>query len=110
MHSTQNLWISDFGAPRIYILEGNPQEVFIMQLISTVQIGKNGINENTIEIIKSHFKNHQNVKVVLLKSSGRDKNKAKKIADEILEELGKNYTYRVVGFTIFIKKWRKPQR
>ncbi|MFA6022832.1 MAG: YhbY family RNA-binding protein [Candidatus Pacearchaeota archaeon] len=81
-----------------------------MQLISTVQIGKNGMSENTIETIKGHFKNHQNVKVVLLKSSKRDRDKIKKIADEILKELGKNYTYRVVGFTIFLKKWRKAQR
>lgn len=81
-----------------------------MQLISTVQIGKNGISENTIETIKSHFKNHQNVKVVLLKNSKRDRNKIKKTADNILNQLGKNYTYRIVGFTIFIKKWRKPQR
>ena len=35
---------------------------------------------------------------------------SKKTADEILSELGNNYTYRIIGFTIFIKKWRKPQR
>ena len=36
-----------------------------MQLVSSVQIGKNGITKNTIEAIKTHFKNHLNVKVVL---------------------------------------------
>lgn len=81
-----------------------------MQLISTVQIGKNGISEKTIESIETHFKSHQNVKVVFLKNSGRDKNKVKKFAEQAVEKLGKNYTYRIVGFTIFIKKWKKPKR
>ncbi len=81
-----------------------------MQLISSIQIGKKGISENLIETLKSHFKNHQNVKVVFLKNSVRDRKKIKKHAEEIIEELGKNYTYRVLGFTIFIKKWRKPKR
>jgi len=31
-------------------------------------------------------------------------------AYEILEKLGKNYTAKTIGFTIFIKKWRKKVR
>jgi len=81
-----------------------------MQLVSSVQIGKNGLTDNTIETIKTHFKNHQNVKVGFLKGSGRDSKTMKKDAEKILNELGNNYTYRIVGFTIFIKKWRRPMR
>ena len=81
-----------------------------MQLVSSVQVGKKGISDNLVETLKSHFKNHQNVKVVFLKSSIRDKKKLKKQAEEIVDELGKNYTYRVLGFTVFIKKWRKAKR
>ena len=81
-----------------------------MQLISSVQIGKKGVSENLIETLKSHFKNHQNVKVVFLKGSARDKKKVKKEAEDIVKELGKNYTYRILGFTIFIKKWRQAKR
>ncbi len=81
-----------------------------MNLISTIQIGKSGISENLIETIKSHFKNHQNVKVVCLKNSKRDKNNIKAMAEEIISHLGNNYTYRIIGFTIIIKKWRKPKR
>ncbi|PIN94340.1 hypothetical protein COU53_03980 [Candidatus Pacearchaeota archaeon CG10_big_fil_rev_8_21_14_0_10_30_48] len=81
-----------------------------MEPISTLQIGKKGISENLVETLKSHFKTHQNVKVVFLKTFSRDKKKIKKHAEEILNELGKNYTYRVLGFTIFIKKWRKAKR
>ena len=81
-----------------------------MQLISSIQVGKKGVSENLINTLKSHFKNHQNVKVVFLKNSIRDKKKLKKQAEEIVNELGKNYTYRILGYTVFIKKWRKAQR
>tara|TARA_Y100000310_G_C20667461_1_gene808394 strand:- start:65 stop:310 length:246 start_codon:yes stop_codon:yes gene_type:complete len=81
-----------------------------MEPISSVQIGKKGISDNLIETLSTHFKTHQNVKVVFLKNSIRDKKKLKKCAEEIIQELGKNYTYRVLGFTVFIKKWRKAQR
>lgn len=81
-----------------------------MQLISSIQVGKKGVSDNLIETLKTHFKRHQNVKVVFLKSSARNKRKMKKDAEEIIEELGKNYTYRILGFTIFIKKWRKAKR
>jgi len=81
-----------------------------MRMITSIQMGKNGVSGNLIETLKSHFKNHINVKVAFLKNFSRDKNKIKKTAEEIVNELGKNYTYRVLGFTVFIKKWRKPMR
>ena len=81
-----------------------------MILIPAIQIGKNGLSENIIESIKSHFKNHQNIKLVFLRNSLRDKNSVRKSSEEIIEKLGKNYTYRIVGFTVFIKKWRRPMR
>lgn len=76
----------------------------------TINIGKNGINDNFIELLKSNFKNHENVRVCILKGGGRDREVKKKYSEEILAKLGNNYTARVVGFTIFVKKWRKPVR
>lgn len=81
-----------------------------MQTISQVQLGKQGITNNFISTLESHFKNHENVKVCVLKSAGHDREKMKKYSDEILDELGKNYTSRIVGFTIFLKKWRRKVR
>ena len=75
-----------------------------------IQVGKNGLTGNLVETIKKAFNGRENVKVHLLKSSGHKKEKTKEIADEIVGELGKKYTYRIVGFTIFLKKWRKPRR
>lgn len=81
-----------------------------MELISSVQIGKKGISDNLVETIKSNFKNHHNIKLIFLKSSFRDRTKIKRETENILDKLGKNYTYKIIGFTVFIKKWRKPKR
>ena len=77
---------------------------------SHIQLGKNGITENFIETLKDHFKNHENVKISVLKSAGHEKNKVQGYSEKILENLGKNYTARVLGFTISLKKWKKNMR
>lgn len=81
-----------------------------MEPISSVQVGKAGLSDNLIETIREHFKTHKNVKVHFLKSAGHDKKKIKKQAEEIVDKLGKNFTYKVIGFTVFLKKWRKDKR
>ena len=81
-----------------------------MEKIGNMQLGKQGISENFIETLKHHFDKNKNVKVHVLKSAGHDKAKVKEYSEEILDKLGKNYTSKVVGFTIFLKKWRKAKR
>jgi len=85
-----------------------------MPSLSQIQLGKNGIKENFIQTLKSHFKKHQNVKISVLRNALPDgtekKQKVKQYAEEILERLGKNYTARIVGFTISVKRWRKEVR
>ena len=75
-----------------------------------VQLGKNGITENFIATLKSHFDKHQNVKISVLKGAGPSKEQVKKYSKEILERLGKRYTAKVIGFTIFVKRWRREVR
>ncbi len=77
---------------------------------SQIQMGKNGLTENFLESLKKNFKTHSNVRISMLKSAGREKDKIKEISENILEKLGKNYTSKIIGFTIIIKKWRKPVR
>ena len=81
-----------------------------MEKIGYVQLGKQGITDNFIGTLKNHFKKNKNIKISVLKSAGHDKEKVKKFSEEILEKLGKNYTSRVIGFTIVLKKWRKVVR
>ena len=81
-----------------------------MPKIGNIQLGKEGITENFIYGLKNYFKKHENVKISVLKSATRDKTEIKKSSDMILEKLGKKYTAKVIGFTIFVKKWRKSVR
>lgn len=76
---------------------------------TTMQIGKNGLTEGIVETLKVNFKKRESVKIVLLKSAGHDREKTREIAEKIKQELGKNYTYKIIGFTIFLKKWRRVQ-
>ena len=81
-----------------------------MKTLGQIQIGKNRVSENFINTLKNHFKNHENVRISVLKSAGHDKAKVRDYSEKILEKLGRNYTAKTVGFTIFIKKWRKGVR
>jgi len=78
-----------------------------MASLATVQMGKNGITDNFISSLKNSFRKHDNVKISVLKSCCRDKKELKKVSEEILDKLGKNYTAKTIGYTIAIKKWRK---
>ena len=80
-----------------------------MQRLIEIQIGKNGVTENFIASLKNHFKNHKNVKIHVLKSAGHDKRKILEMSEEILDGLGDNYSKRVIGFTIVLKKSKKSK-
>jgi RNA-binding protein YhbY len=75
-----------------------------------IQIGKNGVTEGLLTRLRNDFKTHELVKIHVLKSAGHDKKKVTEISGELLDKLGKNYTCRVIGFTLIIRKWRKNKR
>jgi len=75
-----------------------------------LQIGKKRLTPGFLELLKSAFKTHELVRIKVLKSAGREKDKIKKMSEDILESLGKNYTCRIIGFTFILRKWRKPRR
>lgn len=74
-----------------------------------MQLGKNGVTDNFIETLKSYFTSVRTVKISVLPSARESKEDVKKYSNEILEKLGVYYTSKVIGFTITIKKWRKPR-
>jgi len=74
-----------------------------------MQIGKNGITDNFIQTLKGCFEKHNNVRISILSSAGHDKEQRKKYSEEILQKLGNNYTARLIGFKIILKKWRKAR-
>ncbi len=77
---------------------------------SNIQLGKQGITENFITTLKSHFESHRIVKVSVLKNARKTKEDVKAYADEIVAKLGDRYTSRIIGFTIILMRWRKPVR
>lgn len=81
-----------------------------MPSISQIQLGKNGITDNFINTLKEHFAKHTTVKVSVLKSGTRDKKELKKMSEEILDNLGENFTVKIIGYTLVLKKWRKSKK
>ena len=75
-----------------------------------VQLGKQGITDNFMETLKNHFNRHDNVKIHVLKSAGHNKEDIKKYTGDIVKKLGKHYTAKTIGFSIFVKKWRRVVR
>ena len=82
-----------------------------MKEIKKFQIGKKGLTEEFVGQLNHYFeKSHAEViKVEILKSCCRDKKDAEKIGDELVEKLGKNFTYKLVGYVLTVRKWRKAR-
>ena len=78
--------------------------------ICAMQIGKNGLTKSILEAIEHAFATHGNIKISVFKSATQDKNEIEKMALDICAALGRKFTYRIVGHTIFLKKWKKPMR
>lgn len=77
---------------------------------TTIQIGKNGLTSGIIESLKLAFITHKVVKIPVLKSARSNREDVQKIADKILEKLGRKYSSKIIGFTIIIMKFRKDVR
>ena len=78
--------------------------------IAEMQLGKNGITENFIQTLKGIFQNHDMIRLAVLKSAREKREDMKKYSEEILRKLGTNYTAKIIGFKIILKKWRKVRK
>lgn len=81
-----------------------------MNKIVHFQIGKNKITEGLIENLKKTFEKNKIVKINYLKSSERTHGSVDKDAKKIAQKLGRNYIIKRIGFTLVIRKFRKPVR
>jgi RNA-binding protein YhbY len=76
------------------------------------QLGKNGITKEFIKDIEKRLEKDRNItmKVSVLKSARPEgKKDVKKYADELVDKLGVKYTVKTMGFSIFLRKWRKAR-
>ncbi len=82
-----------------------------MNYSAKFQIGKFGVTQGAIDSLDLVLKIRKNVRISVLKSSGRDKASMKTITQELIDGLTvKNkcpYTARIIGFTIILR--RHPQ-
>jgi RNA-binding protein YhbY len=79
-------------------------------VVKEIQLGKNGITDNFIETLKSHFTKCRTVKVSVLASARESREDVKKYSNILLNKLGVYFTAKIIGFTIILKKWRKPRK
>lgn len=77
---------------------------------SHVQLGKQGITENFLATLGSHFENHKIVKISVLKSARTNKEDVAKYAKEIEEKLGNRFVSKTIGFKIILRKMKNPVR
>jgi RNA-binding protein YhbY len=76
-----------------------------------MQLGKKGLTKEFVKDIEKRLEKHRNavLKISVLKSARESKADIKKYAEELVNQLGEKFTYRVLGFSIFLKKWRKAR-
>lgn len=79
---------------------------------SEVQLGKKGLSYEFLEDLKTRFDKFTNksIKVNVLKSARETKKDVKEYAEKIQKALGDKFTFKVVGFTIVMRKWRKARK
>lgn len=77
-----------------------------------IQLGKKGITNEFVKDIETRLHKYRNVniKINVLKSARENgKEDVKKYANELIERLGNKYTIKFLGFSIFLRKWRKAR-
>ena len=80
-----------------------------MKGLAKFQIGKNGVTEGFIDSLENAFKTRKIIKISVLKGAVRDKKRVKEIAEELIGSMEGSHKYKIIGFTIVIKKWRKAR-
>ena len=78
-----------------------------MKQIKRFNIGKKGLTDGFVGQIRKCFEHEEAVRISILKSACRDKEEADKIGKDLVEKLGKNYTYKLIGYVLSVRKWRK---
>lgn len=68
------------------------------------QIGKNGLTSGVIDSLNMTLTTHNQIRISVLKSATRDKEEIKEIAEEILMKVNYKCRYRILGFTIIVRK------
>jgi RNA-binding protein YhbY len=82
-----------------------------MAKLINLQLGKNGLTQEFLDNLKklADGKSVESIRVSVLKSACRDRKEFENINQQILNFLGKNFTSKIIGWTIALRKWRKAR-
>ena len=77
-----------------------------------IQLGKKGLTPEFLQVLKKRFEKTEvkNIKIKVLPNARESRDDVKKYAESIVKYLGKKFNFRIIGFSIFVKKFRKEQR
>lgn len=79
--------------------------------IAKFQIGKNGLTPGVLSSLALALKYHKQIRISVLKSATRDREKLKQMAQEILNKLPAKCDSRTIGYTIIlIKKGKRRSK
>jgi len=70
--------------------------------IMQFQIGKLGLTEEVVKTLNNLLKTHDQIRISVLKSSGREN--IKLLADNIINRINYKCSARVIGFKIILSK------
>ena len=74
------------------------------------QIGKKGITQGAVDSINLSFKTHTQLRISVLKSTERNKDKIKGMAEELCNKADYPCNYKIIGFTIILRKRSKKKK
>lgn len=75
-----------------------------------LQLGKKGLTQEFLEGLKKRFEKIKNIKIKVLPNARENREDVRKYSEDIIKYLGGKYSSRIIGFSIFVKKFRKVQR
>ncbi len=81
-----------------------------MNTTARLQIGKAGITQGTIQAVTTLLKHHKHLRITVLKSSGRNRESIKAMAQEIIKQLTIPCQCAIIGFTIVLRRRSQPSK
>jgi RNA-binding protein YhbY len=75
-----------------------------MKTIAKFQIGKFGVTPGVIESLELALKNHKQIRISVLKASGRTRENIEQMAQDITSKLKEKCACKIIGFTIVLIK------
>lgn len=71
---------------------------------TTFQIGKAGVTPGVVEALNNLLEHHKHIRITVLKSSGRNREVIREMAQELVGKLKVSCVFTIIGFTIVLRR------